>query len=264
MNDPPLSVSLTTLPSRIALLEPTLDSLLAQSRRPDHFYVCVPHHSLRERAPYVLPGFLTANPRIEVIRCRDYGPATKLLGCLDRIPHPSCLVVVDDDLVYEPFVLERLYDAQRANPRCSYSFHVYDIGRIRIGQGADGLSFHSVNLEGIGEFARLALASPDLFVFDDLWISVFLANRRVSIRSLQHTLSGPTCYAHAHRVNQLRDVEGTLRRSQAFERGFAYLLQSGALRWALRARYRMPLARVVFRKLLGRPAKNGRRPAPGS
>ena len=61
---------------------------------------------------------------------------------------------------------------------------------MRCGQGADGFSFWTPNLVGIEAFATVALQSRHLFVADDLWISLFLQNKRISIASLQDTLGG--------------------------------------------------------------------------
>ena len=120
------------------------------------------------------------------MRCeQDFGPATKLLGCLPHVPGPACLIVVDDDMVYKPFLVERLYRAQLARRDASFSFFVERIGPLRCGQGADGFSFWTPNLVGIEAFATVALQSRHLFVADDLWISLFLQNKRISIASLR-------------------------------------------------------------------------------
>ena len=174
----PVFVSLTTLPSRIGRLRPTLDSLRAQTLPPDRIFVCVPDRSLREDREYALPEWLRSPPPgVEVVRCgTDHGPGTKLLGCLPRIAGEACLITVDDDLVYRPFLVERLYRAQLDRPAASFSFFVYDVGRFRCGQSADGFSFWTPNLARVEAFAARMLRSPHLFVPDDLWISLYLQN----------------------------------------------------------------------------------------
>ena len=59
---PPVFVGLTTLPSRIGKLRPTVESLLGQTLRPDRVLVCVPRRSIREDREYVIPGWLASPP----------------------------------------------------------------------------------------------------------------------------------------------------------------------------------------------------------
>jgi hypothetical protein len=238
----PIYVGLTTLPSRIGKIRNTLDSLLEQTVVPDKIFLSIPDRSLREGCSYVLPEWLAnkALPRVEVLRCeRDYGPGTKLLGCLPQITRPACLIVVDDDLKYSPFLVERLYHAQVTQRDSSFSFFVYRQGPFPIGQGADGFSFYTPNLEGIEEFARVALKSRPLFVTDDLWISVFLKNKGIRVENLRPLLrSGEAVYEQtSDRPNQLRHLKGELERHTAMSAGIRYLVNSGLLRYRLRCQY---------------------------
>lgn len=225
-------VGLTTLPSRIGKLRPTVESLLGQTLRPDRVLVCVPRRSIREDREYAIPGWLASPPAgVQLVRCeQDFGPATKLLGCLPHVPGPACLIVVDDDMVYKPFLVERLYRAQLARRDASFSFFVERIGPLRWGQGADGFSFWTPNLAGIEAFATVALQSRHLFVADDLWISLFLQHKRISIASLQPTLgAGQLVWERTHAENQLSDLQGDLARSNTFRQGMRFLLGAGAL-----------------------------------
>jgi hypothetical protein len=242
MTEAPIYVSFTTLPSRIGRIRDTIDSLLAQTVVPETIFVSIPDRSLREDCGYVLPEWLRSKsvPRVEVVRCaRDYGPGTKLLGCLPHISRPACLIIVDDDLKYSPFVIERLYRAQMSEPRSSFSFYVYRFGPLMIGQGADGFSFYTPNLTGIEEFAIVALQSPALFVTDDLWISAFLNNKGIRIKSLRPFLSpNEVVYAHAYvPPNQLQNLGGELQRDAAMYAGTRYLVKAGLLRFRLRCEY---------------------------
>jgi hypothetical protein len=235
---------LTTLPSRIGKIRDTLDSLLEQTVVPDKIFLSIPDRSLREGSSYVLPEWLANKilPRVDVVHCdQDYGPGTKLLGCLPHITRPACLIVVDDDLKYSPFVVERLYQAQVTQRDSSFSFFVYRQGPFPIGQGADGFSFYTPNLEGIGEFARLALRSPQLVVTDDLWISAFLRNRGIRVRSVRSQLKpGDVVYAEtSDRPNQLRHLKGALERQTAMAAGMQYLVGSKLLRYRLRCEYHL-------------------------
>jgi hypothetical protein len=238
MSRAPVFVGVTTLPSRIGRLRPTIDSLLAQTLPPDRIFVSVPPRSVRESREYALPAWLASPPPgVELVRCpTDHGPGTKLLGCLPHVGSDACLIVVDDDMVYKPFLVERLYRAQVARPDASFSFHVYRVGRLRMGQGADGFSFWTPNLAGVEAFARVALRSRHLFVADDLWISLFLQNKGVAIESLGHTLrDGEPVWEPAHAESQLSRLTGDLGRSNVMREGIRFLFDTELPGWRLRA-----------------------------
>lgn len=108
--DTRLVVTLATIPSRISKIGPVIDSLEAQTRRPDRIYVCICEFCLWEQSPYDVPAWLRQDELVEVVvSTKDYGPANKLLGMLDREPDPSTrIVIVDDDWAYNPDMLETL------------------------------------------------------------------------------------------------------------------------------------------------------------
>lgn len=239
MRDAPLYVGLTTLPSRIGRIRDTIESLLSQTLVPDRIFISIPARSVRENRGYVLPEWLKGglSPRVEVVHCsEDYGPGTKVLGCLPRISQPGCLIVVDDDLKYSPVVMQRLYEAQRSDQGSSFSFFVYKLGPFPIGQGADGFSFYTPNLAGIEDFARVALRNRAAFVTDDLWVSLFLRTRGIRVRSLRFLLApGEAVYEQTYdHPNQLRHLTGELERQTAMSAGMRYLAGSGLLDARLR------------------------------
>ena len=97
---PRVVVSLTTIPSRLTRLRPTLNSLLTQDYPPTAIYLAVPRRSAREPKPYQMPGWLVQHPAVTVIDCeRDWGPASKLLPALlaERERPDTLIIAVDDD-----------------------------------------------------------------------------------------------------------------------------------------------------------------------
>jgi len=99
-------VSLSTVPHRLENLRETIHSLLQQSLLPDVIYVNIPNGvNRRTQEAYFVPTFLEELQRqghpIQILRGRDYGPATKLIPALENENDPLTLVVtVDDDHVY--------------------------------------------------------------------------------------------------------------------------------------------------------------------
>jgi hypothetical protein len=103
-------VTLATIPSRISKIGPVIDSVKAQTRRPDRIYVCICEFCLWEQLPYDVPDWLRQDASVQVIvSTKDYGPANKLIGMLDKEPDPNTrIVIVDDDWAYSPDMLEGL------------------------------------------------------------------------------------------------------------------------------------------------------------
>jgi hypothetical protein len=228
----PLVVRLTTLPSRLDHLRPTLESLTRQTRVPDRILLCLPRWSRREQQPYIAPAWLADfAPLLSVVDCGDdYGPGTKLLGALPCLAEPSCLVIADDDMRYARTFLQHLYEHQVADTSASFSYYTFSNGYFPIGQGADGISCFGPNLQGIMEFALAVARHPQLFVVDDLWISAFLWRRGVAMKSLAG-LVGPDgrIYEESHALNQLRALQGDLSRRTAMWEGLNYMLEQGLL-----------------------------------
>lgn len=112
-------VSLTTIPSRLPYLAPTLKSLLRQSCAPRKIIVNLPFYSLREKCPYDIPDWLIGLSGVEIHRVEDLGPATKLLPTLKRVAPDQPIIVVDDDRLYHQTFIADLVRAADALPGAS-------------------------------------------------------------------------------------------------------------------------------------------------
>lgn len=112
----PAVVTLTTIPSRIELIAMTLKSLLDQTVLPARIRLNVPYHSRRENRDYQIPGWLEGLQMVEIVRCDDFGPATKLFPTLGDAAADDPLVVVDDDRLYPPGFIADLTAAAARDP----------------------------------------------------------------------------------------------------------------------------------------------------
>ena len=104
-------VSMTTIPSNIGSLNDTLTSLMRQTYTPAQIYINFPKYNRRTQEPYgEPPAWLTAFPRVKVNHLEeDWGPVTKLAGCLHVETAPDTLIITfDDDKVYSPHIIEKL------------------------------------------------------------------------------------------------------------------------------------------------------------
>jgi len=184
-------VSLTTIPQRLKNLNQSIESLLKQTRKPDKIFVNIPFKYRRFSETVKddqIPKF--DNRIIEITRCEDCGPGTKLLGSLDKLNKDSLLILADDDHLYEDYMIEKFYYFYSKAPNNAYSFYVHPLGNFGVGQGADGFAINTNHLDGIKIFYdKIVKNYKELFLYDDLWISYFLYFfRKNKILSLQEHL----------------------------------------------------------------------------
>jgi hypothetical protein len=112
-------VTLTTIPRRMPLIGETLKSLLRQTRPAARIVLNVPRFSRREQREYEIPDWLERLASVETHRCEDWGPATKLIPSLSRFGAEQPLLVVDDDRIYPPTLIEDLERARKRHPGCA-------------------------------------------------------------------------------------------------------------------------------------------------
>jgi hypothetical protein len=93
-------VSLTTTPDRINKIQPVLKSLYRQSIKPDRIYLNIPRDN-NDDEKYIIPAWLKTDPKVIVNRTKDYGPAIKLIGTLEKEHDPDTIIItVDDNHIY--------------------------------------------------------------------------------------------------------------------------------------------------------------------
>src|SRR5262245_22795352 len=109
-------VTLTTLPSRVDRIGPTIKSLLNQTIGPAAIRLNVPTASRREQRPYEIPAWLRGLKSVTICQCEDFGPATKVIPALLASPPDQCLLVVDDDRIYHRHLVEQMTRHAEARP----------------------------------------------------------------------------------------------------------------------------------------------------
>ena len=184
-------VSLSTIPSRIKNINKSIESLLNQSKKPDKIFINIPNKYKRFTEVISEKEIPKFNSNIvEITRCDDFGPGTKLLGSLNKLRKNSLIILADDDNIYENYMIEKFNYYYSIAPQNSYSFYVHPLGNFGIGQGADGFAINTNHLDGINFFYdRVVKDYKELFLYDDLWISYFLYFfKKNKILSLQEYL----------------------------------------------------------------------------
>ena len=184
-------ISLSTIPQRLNNLNESVKSLLKQTRKPDKIFINIPFKYRRFTETIKddqIPKF--DNSVVEITRCEDCGPGTKLLGSLDKLEKNSLLILADDDHTYEDYMIEKFFYFYSKAPNNAYSFYVHPLGNFGIGQGADGFAINTNNLKRIKDFYdKVVKDYKELFLYDDLWISYFLYFfKKNKILSLQEHL----------------------------------------------------------------------------
>jgi hypothetical protein len=117
-------VAVTTTTERIAHIQPALRSLLDQTCPADRVLLALPTRSRRTGTLYPAPPPLPAG--VEILKCEDEGPATKLLPVLRAEPN-ACIVVADDDQSYPADFLEVLLQAHRRDPHAALGWRGWQL-----------------------------------------------------------------------------------------------------------------------------------------
>ena len=184
-------ISISTIPQRLKNLNESIKSLLKQTRKPDKIFINIPYKYKRFNEIIEddqIPKF--DNSEVEITRCEDCGPGTKLLGSLNKLKKNSLVILADDDHIYKDYMIEKFFYFYSKAPNNAYSFYVHPLGNFGIGQGADGFAINTNYLTGINSFYDKVVKNyKELFLYDDLWISYFLYFfKKNKILSLQEHL----------------------------------------------------------------------------
>jgi hypothetical protein len=122
-----LIASITTLPDRIHNLEPTVRSLLNQTRPPDEIVLAIPEFSIRQKQPYSIPKYLLEFRTLRILHCQtDWGPATKFIPLVQEElaagRADTLIMVVDDDRIYPRDALETYCHYHEQFPNAALCF----------------------------------------------------------------------------------------------------------------------------------------------
>ena len=120
-------ISLTTIPTRIAHIQPCIDSLLTQGLP---VYLWIPEEVIRIKAvTTAIPGFLRNRPNLTVTIVPDRGPITKLLPALEA--GHEMIITADDDHAYGTHWATGLLEQAEKRPDAAicYRGRVFGKGR---------------------------------------------------------------------------------------------------------------------------------------
>ena len=87
MPDTNFCITFTTIPSRIKTLKKTIESIEKQTLKPNKIFLNIPYKYHRFPNTKILDSDLKnlKSELLEVSRCDDFGPATKIMGSLKKV-----------------------------------------------------------------------------------------------------------------------------------------------------------------------------------
>jgi len=124
---PQIIVSLTSYPARIPRIHYTVFTLLRQTLPPDRVVLWLAEEQFPNGNDDLPPALLALLPYGLTIRyTRDIKSYKKLVPALDAFPE-DIIVTVDDDFLYEPGMLERLYRSYHDNNDWIHAYRAHRI-----------------------------------------------------------------------------------------------------------------------------------------
>ena len=91
-------VSLTSIPPRFDSLKNTLDSIYNQQIQPEKVFLNIPEKFKRFRNKnFDFNNLIKNYNNLELNKCEDFGPGTKLLGSIQQISKFDYVILIDDD-----------------------------------------------------------------------------------------------------------------------------------------------------------------------
>ena len=129
---PRVVFTMTTIPSRIGLIDGVLKDIAKSSVDPDAIYLNIPDKSLREGTEYIIPEHIQETCDllgITIVRCQDVGPATKFYPILAREADDTIILLIDDDQRYPEHAHDELLDFALNNPEVAVGYRGLTINR---------------------------------------------------------------------------------------------------------------------------------------
>ena len=205
-------VSMTTTPHRIDRIQKTLDTVLSQTAPIKKIYLSIPYRFKRDNLEYKIPKWLQDNKKITILRTKDYGPATKLLGLLEQVdlPPDTIIVTLDDDIMYpKGLVLQLAHRARQyphyaitilgANPEYDDQGNVSiksvrglindhnDKSFVAVAQGFAGIAYRRSFFDST--IFDIVNAPQECINSDDLYLSFYLAKHNIPRQTLNDSLA---------------------------------------------------------------------------
>ncbi len=174
-------ISMTVMPERLLseFFRSVITHLKNQTAAFDKIVVNIPDVYRRTNTAYQIPQWLERETRVIINRCYDLGPATKLLGVYDKLQDDDTVCIVDDDIIYQPTMLESLLAGLKLHPNALIST---TLDQQHSPTGYSGYIFKKRSLQ-ITE-RDLDLLMQHCYCVDDTWLGKIARRKGVPIFGL--------------------------------------------------------------------------------
>jgi len=178
---------MSTIPSRIKNINNVIETINKQTLTPDRIFLNIPFHYKRFENEIIEESVLKNinQKNLEITRCDDFGPGTKIMGSLNKVRNYDCVILLDDDHLYNEHICEIFIEAFK-DEQINYSFYLNKIFSIKMGQCADGFLINTKLLDNIEKFyEHFVKDNLNMFMDDDLWLAIYLQKeKKSSIKNL--------------------------------------------------------------------------------
>lgn len=138
VRNPKLIVTLTSYPPRIQTVHITINTLLNQTVKPDMVVLWLAHSQFPQ-IEKGLPGELLKLKKygLTIKWCENMKSYTKLIPAIQQFPN-DILVTADDDVYYNPYWLEKLFNSYMNDKD---SIHCHRVHRIKLDESLKPVSY---------------------------------------------------------------------------------------------------------------------------
>lgn len=182
-NEISFCVSMSTIPGRIDNINEILNKINEQTLKPNRIFLNIPHHFKRFKNEIITEEKIKKirAENLEIKRCYDYGPGTKIMGSINEVKKFECVILLDDDHIYDSNIFE-IFIENFKKDKINYSFYLNKIFNIKMGQCADGFLMNTNLLDKIEIFyEKYVKNNKNMFLDDDLWLAIYLQKEKNSI-----------------------------------------------------------------------------------
>jgi hypothetical protein len=190
---PRIVISLTSIPERLRsdYFKTAAHNLLSQDPNA-LLQINLPETYARTGETYTLPGWLKKHPRVRIVRMpTDLGPLSKIAGGLHALEPTDTVIVVDDDLMYKPFVVGTLTEHVQKFPEAVTCYSIWkDSFWVKRGHGYELPGGYS-GCAGTGaQFQKLSQvhSPPACFSIDDHFLGWAYHKLDIPLRSVDSKL----------------------------------------------------------------------------
>lgn len=178
---PKVYINFTTIPPRIKLIEPVLQSL--DSQRTEKVFINIPQKYKRFNEKMIIPDFIHKY-NVDIFNVdEDYGPLTKLMGPLlnPSISPDSIIIITDDDNIRDEGWANKLVESVRSNPN---KVSAYQYFKKDIIWGALGFAFKKslINKNDLLKFRNGV--KDQCFKVDDHLLTAYFSYKKIPIVGL--------------------------------------------------------------------------------